>query len=145
MLTAGPCRGLDDALIGVAQRTQQVDVGVAGGDRHGAASHGGVGVVERSPQAVVGERAEALQRAERGRPHVAGGRREPGLGRRHIAGVAGEGDGAPIDHFFSRSVNVTTIHARPKPVTVATATPITTASPPLATAAHTRRSGPAAW
>ena len=91
------------------------------------------------------EHAEALQRAERGRPHVAGGRSEPGLGRRHVAGVTGEGDGAPIDHFLSRSVNVTTIHARPKPVTVAKTAPITTARPPLATTAHTRRSGPAAW
>ncbi len=118
---------------------------MAGGDRDGSPPHRRVGIAERRPQAVVGERAEALQGAEGGGPHVAIGRRQPGLGRGHVAGVAGEGDGAPVDHRFSRSVSVTTIHARPNPVTVATSAPITMARPELATAAHTRRSGPAAW
>ncbi len=105
----------------------------------------GSGSLEGRPQALVGEGAEALQGAEGGGPHVAGRRRQPGFRRRHVTGVAGEGDGAPVDHFFRRSVSVTTIQARPNPVTVASAAPITMAKPELATTAHTRRSGPAAW
>ena len=42
-------------------------------------------------------------------------------------------------------MSVVTTHARLNAVTVASTAPITSASPELATTAHTRRSGPAAW
>jgi hypothetical protein len=144
VLAAGPRRDLDDRLIPVVERAEEVDRGVAGGDGDGAAAHGRIRIVEGGPQPVVVEGAEALERTQRGGPHVGVVGAEPGLRCRHVAGVAGEGDGAAVDHRFSRSVSVTTSHARPKAVTVATRAPITTASPPLATAAQTRRSGPAA-
>jgi hypothetical protein len=51
--------------------------------------------------------------------------------------VAGEGDGAAVDHRRSRSVSVTTIHARPNAVTVAERDADHDGQPELATAAHT--------
>ena len=119
--------------------------GVAGGrSRRRAGAPPGRGRRRRRVEPVVVEHAEPLERAEGGRPAPRDRRRgEPGSRRRHVAGVPGDGDGAPVDHrhCFSRSVSVVTIHARLNAVTVASTAPMTSASPELATTAHTRRSG----
>ena len=146
VLAARPCRDLDHGRVDVVQQRDQRDVDVAGRDRGRPAAHGGVAVAERCHQFVVAEAAESLERAQRAGAHGGLGRIEAQPGRRLVAGVPGRGDRPPgrLGHCLSRSVSVVTIIASANAVTVAMTAPMTMARPPLATAANSRRIGPAA-
>ena len=93
-LAARPGGDLGDHRIGVVERLEQGDAGMAGGDRRGAAADCGVDIAEGDGDvAVVGD-GEPFESAEGCRPHPGISRAEPGAGRCGITLVPGQGHGA---------------------------------------------------
>ena len=70
---AGPGGHLDHPRVRIVEGRCAVDTGPAGGELAGSPANLGRRVGQGRRHLVVGERAEALQRAERGGPHGRGG------------------------------------------------------------------------
>ena len=90
LLTARERRHLDHAVVVVAERSEERDVGVVGGELGRSSADDGALVAERLGQRRSVEHPEALQRSERGGAHGGGGVDEAGVGRGPVSRVAGQ-------------------------------------------------------
>ncbi len=145
-LTTCPGGDFDDGRIGIGQRGQQVDAGVAGGDGRSPAADERVDIDQRRRHIVIGGRPQPFEGAERGGAHTGIGGAEPGAGRRRVALVPRQGDAAPRrfdrdPQSFSRFVIVVTITAMAKALTVAMTAPTSRARPPLVNRETSRCTG----
>ena len=146
VLATRPRRDLDDRRVGVGERAQQLDVWPPGRQFHRSSTDGRSDVGEPRRQHMVGERAASLQRAERCGPDLGFVVEQRVGGGASVPSMAGDHDGSePIGgrrHWRSRSVSQMMANAKAKAITIADSTPVSTAMPPLAAAARTRRMGP---
>ena len=142
VLASSPGGNLDDRRVRVAEQRQQRDVRPGGGQQSGAVANCRFVVGQCRLQVAVGERAHAVECAERelAGDRVTGG--EAGAGGEFVALVTGHHEVPPLlvgTHCFSMSVRVMMIHAVPNAMTVAAMAPTHTASTLLATTDHKRR------
>lgn len=113
VFAARPGGDLDDAIIAVVQRTEQIDVSMRRRNFGATTSHGHLDVGERRGDLFIIESPESLERTERRCSYVGVVGGQPGERDRHIAAMPGDRHLAPRrlrrgGHDLSRSVSVIT-------------------------------------
>jgi hypothetical protein len=145
VLAGSPRSHLDNCLVRVAERWEQIDVVVQSSDFRGPATHGHIRIAEGTGQPVVGQECQPLKCTQRGGPNSVIVAEPSSLGSCGVASVSGNGDAstfgtvAVFGHCFKRSVRVVTRYAVPKAMMIAVTAPIMIANPELAKTAQTRR------